>query len=132
MCAMRLLLTLLLLFPLALHAADTLDIYWIDVEGGAATLIVTPGGDTVLMDAGWPGYENRDAKRIQHVLTREAKAEKIDYFITSHFHGDHVGGVPQLVDLVPVEKFVEHGESVELGRERGKKLWDAYLGVAHE
>ena len=74
MCAMRLLLTLLLLFPLALHAADTLDIYWIDVEGGAATLIVTPGGDTVLMDAGWPGYENRDAKRIQHVLTREAKA----------------------------------------------------------
>ena len=131
MCAMKPLLTLLLILPLALHAADTLDIYWIDVEGGAATLIVTPGSDTVLMDAGWPGFESRDAKRIQHVLTREAKAEKIDYFITSHFHGDHVGGLPQLVDLVPVEKFVEHGESVELHRERGKKLWDSYLSVAH-
>ena len=121
---------LLALSSLSLFAADTLDIYWIDVEGGASTLIVTPGGDTVLMDAGWPGYENRDAKRIQHVLTREAKAEKIDYYITSHFHGDHVGGLPQLVALVPVEKFVEHGESVELGRDRGKKLWDAYVAVA--
>ena len=127
---MRPLIRLLWLFPLALHAAGTLDIYWIDVEGGAATLIVTPGGDTVLMDAGWPGHENRDAKRIQHVLTREAKADQIDYFITSHFHGDHVGGLAQLAALVPVEKCVEHGKSVEVDRERGKKLWDGYLSVA--
>ena len=127
---MRTLLALLLLFPLALQAAGTLDIYWIDVEGGAATLIVTPGGDTVLMDAGWPSFESRDAKRIQHVLTREAKGAKIDYFITSHFHRDHSGGIPQLAELVPIEKFVDHGDSVEQDRDAGKKLWASYLSVA--
>jgi len=111
-------------------AADTLDIYWIDVEGGAATLIVTPGGDTVLMDAGWAGFENRDAKRIQHVLTQEAEKEKINYFITSHFHGDHVGGVGQLADIVEIDKFVDHGDSVEQGKPRGKALWDDYVKVA--
>ena len=127
---MKAIVALVLIFPLVVHAVGTLDIYWIDVEGGAATLIVTPGGDTVLMDAGWPGFESRDAKRIQHVLTREAKAEQIDYFITSHFHRDHVGGLPQLLELVPIDKFVDHGDSVEQGREAGKKLWDAYLSVA--
>ena len=112
------------------YAADTLKIFWIDVEGGAATLIVTPGGDTVLMDAGWPGFENRDAKRIQHVLKDEAEAEKIDYYITSHFHRDHVGGLEQLADIVEIAKFVDHGDSVEKDSPRGKELWDSYLKVA--
>ena len=72
---MRLIIFLLLL-PLTLSAAGTLDIYWIDVEGGAATLIVTPEGETVLMDAGWPGFDSRDAKRIEHVLSKEAGADQ--------------------------------------------------------
>lgn len=126
---MRFAVWLLCLFP-ALLAADTLRIYWIDVEGGAATLVVTPGGETVLMDAGWAGFESRDAKRIEHVLKKQAKAKRIDYFITSHFHLDHVGGLPQLVERVPVGKFVDHGDSVELGIERGKALFDAYLPLA--
>jgi len=123
---------LALFFVLLLPAfgADPLKIFWIDVEGGAATLIVTPGGDTVLMDAGWPGFENRDAKRIQHVLKDEAEREKINYFITSHFHGDHVGGLEQLAAIVEIEKFVDHGDSVEKDSPRGKKLWESYLNVA--
>jgi beta-lactamase superfamily II metal-dependent hydrolase len=120
----------LFLLPLILPAAPKLDIYWIDVEGGAATLIVTQAGQTVLMDAGWAGFEDRDAKRIEDVLKNQAKASKIDYFITSHFHSDHVGGVPGLAKRVPIEKFVEHGESVEQDNERAKKLWDSYVAEA--
>lgn len=122
----------LLMSPLALAAGGGLDIYWIDVEGGAATLIVTQAGETVLMDAGWPGFDERDAKRIQQVLTQEAKLNKIDYFITSHFHLDHVGGLPQLAKIVPIERFVDHGDSVELDNERGKRLWESYLEVARD
>jgi beta-lactamase superfamily II metal-dependent hydrolase len=123
------LLSIFLLLPLLAAAADTLDIYWIDVEGGAATLIVTPAGETVLMDAGWPGFENRDAKRIQSVLTGQAKASKIDYFITSHFHADHAGGIPNLAAIVPISKFVDHGDSVEKDQTRGGELFAAYLKV---
>ena len=118
---MKHLLALFVITLLPAAAADTLDIYWIDVEGGAATLIVTPGGDTVLMDAGWPGFENRDAKRIRHVLTQAAEKEKINYFITSHFHRDHVGGLSQLADIVEIEKFVDHGDSVEQDRPAGQR-----------
>lgn len=124
------LLFVFLLLPLLAAAADTLDIYWIDVEGGAATLIVTPAGETVLMDAGWPGFERRDAKRIQSVLTGQAKASKIDYFITSHFHADHAGGIPNLAVLVPIGKFLDHGDSVEKEQERGAELFAAYLKAA--
>ena len=120
----------LVISALTLSAAGTLDIYWIDVEGGAATLIVTPSGETVLMDAGWPGFDGRDAKRIEHVVSKEAGAEKIDYFITSHFHRDHVGGLPQLAERVSIGKFVDHGDSVELNREGGPELWESYLSVA--
>lgn len=127
---MKTLTFLLFLLPASLFGAGSLDIYWIDVEGGAATLIKTPGGEIVLMDAGWPGFDGRDPRRIKQVLSKEAKAEKIDYFITSHFHRDHVGGLPELAEIVPIEKFVDHGDSVEQGIERGKKLWDEYLAVA--
>jgi len=125
---MRILATLLLL---ALPAASqTLDIYWIDVEGGAATLIVTPQGETVLMDAGWPGFDGRDPKRIANVLEYEVGKKRIDYFLTSHFHTDHVGGLPELAKLVPIGKFVDHGDSVEKDWEKGKPLWESYLAVA--
>ena len=127
---MKFLVLLFALLPTSLFAADSLDIYWIDVEGGAATLIVTPGGDTVLVDAGWPGFEGRDMKRIKSVLGEQAKASKIDYFITSHFHRDHVGGLPQLAAEVPIGKFVDHGDSVEQERPNGMKLWQSYLSVA--
>jgi competence protein ComEC len=120
---------LLLPFFLSLSVAPALDIYWIDAEGGASTLIVSDAGETVLMDAGYPGFDGRDAKRIHHVLTQEAGAKKLDYFITSHFHGDHVGGLAELATLVPIDKFLDHGDSVEKDG-RGKELWETYLKTA--
>ncbi len=122
---------LLFLLALALPvAAQNLDIYWIDVEGGAATLVVTPQKETVLMDAGWPGFDGRDSKRIANVLEYQVGKKRIDYFLTSHFHTDHVGGLPELARIVPIDRFVDHGDSVEQDNERGKALWDSYLAVA--
>lgn len=112
-------------------AAQNLDIYWIDVEGGAATLIVTPGGQTVLMDAGWAGRGDRDPQRIAAVLDEQVGRKELDYFITSHFHLDHVGGVPGLAKLVPIKKFVDHGDSVEIDwDDRARGLWEGYLSAA--
>ena len=110
-------------------ASDTLDIYWIDVEGGAATLIVTPSNQSVLMDSGWARTDDRDAKRIQRAMT-DADIDRIDYFITSHFHGDHVGGLSALAARVPIGQYIDHGESVEQDNESRRALWDAYLDVA--
>src|SRR5690349_19932470 len=73
----------------------SLDIYFIDVEGGAATLIVTPSGESVLLDAGWPGFDGRDAKRAQEAM-RQAGVTAIDHLVSSHYHMDHYGGVPEL------------------------------------
>jgi beta-lactamase superfamily II metal-dependent hydrolase len=126
---MRLLLCSTLLLALGLlpaRAADSVDIYWIDVEGGAATLIVTQAGETVLMDAGFAGFGGRDLGRIQKAMA-DAGSDRIDYFITSHFHGDHVGGLAPLAAKVPIGRFVDHGDSVEKDTEAGKRVWDLYL-----
>src|SRR5689334_15412803 len=77
-----------------------LDIYWIDVEGGAATLIVTPAGESMLIDTGWQ-VDDRDAKRIFKAV-QDAGLSKIDYLVISHFHADHVGGLAALTKMVPV------------------------------
>ena len=124
--------TLLLpLFALPLSAAGTLDIYWIDVEGGAATLIVTPDSETILMDAGWPGFDDRDPIRIVNVLESEVGRKELDYFIASHFHRDHTGGVAALASMVPIGRFVDHGDSVEMGwNERADLLWQSYTDAA--
>lgn len=107
-----------------LPAADTLDFYFIDVEGGQATLIVSPSGQSLLMDAGWPGFDNRDADRIA-AAAREAGIQQIDYFVASHYHTDHIGGVPQLAAKLPIRNFVDHGPSVESG-ERADSLFATY------
>ena len=131
---MRLLpgLSLWLLAVIGLEAAaqpNNLDIYWIDVEGGAATLIVTPARQSVLMDAGWGTEDDRDAERIVAAMTH-AGIDELDYFIASHFHGDHVGGVPALASRVPIRQFIDHGDSVEQDRERSVSAWEAYLSAA--
>ncbi len=107
---------------------DTLDIYWIDVEGGAATLIVTPAQESILMDAGWGRNDERDAKRIEAAMD-DANIERIDYFITSHYHRDHVDGLPALARRVPIGQFLDHGDSVEQDRPTGQASWDAYRSV---
>lgn len=121
---------ILALLPIAAFGADAVDIYWIDVEGGASTLIVTQAGQSVLMDAGFGGFEDRDAKRIERVVKKEAGLARIDYFLTSHFHGDHAGGLAALADRVEIGRFVDHGDSVDKDSEGGKALWQSYLKVA--
>ena len=90
----------------------SLQIYFIDVEGGQSTLIVSPSGQSLLIDAGWPGYEGRDADRIV-AAAHQAGLKQIDYVLITHFHRDHVGGVPQLADGIKIGTFVDHGPNLE-------------------
>ena len=102
-----------------------LDIYFIDTEGGAATLIVTPSGEALLADSGNATPDDRDAKRIA-AAAKLAGLTKIDAVITSHYHGDHAGGLSALAQLIPIEKYYDHGESVEISTPNGAKAWEAY------
>ncbi len=110
------------------HAASgKLEVYFMDVEGGQATLFVAPSGESMLVDTGWPGANNRDADRIVAVA-RKAGLKQIDYLVITHFHTDHVGGVPQLAAKFPIRNFVDHGESIEHGAEEDA-LFNAYKDV---
>lgn len=110
---MKLLLPVLLLASATLlPAAKNLEIYFIDVEGGQATLIVPPGGESMLIDAGWPGFNHRDADRIA-AAAKAAGVKRIDYLVATHFHTDHIGGVPQLAEKLPIRNFIDHGASIE-------------------
>ena len=103
-------------FVPAAAAAKNLDIYFVDVEGGQATLIVTPSGESLLIDTGWPDFNGRDADRIV-AAAKIAGTNRIDYLIITHHHRDHVGGVPQLVERMPIGTVIDHGPSVETGKE---------------
>jgi competence protein ComEC len=89
-----------------------LQIYFIDVEGGQSTLVVSPSGQALLIDTGWPGFEGRDADRIL-TAAKSAGVKKLDYVLITHFHRDHVGGVAQLADRIPIDTFVDHGPNQE-------------------
>jgi competence protein ComEC len=91
---------------------ENLLIYTVDVEGGQATLLVAPGGHSLLVDTGWPGNNSRDAQRIQAAM-KDAGITMIDRVLITHFHVDHVGGVPNLVEHVKVGEFLDHGENRE-------------------
>ena len=89
-----------------------LQIYFVDVEGGQATLVVSPSGESLLIDTGWSGHDGRDADRIVAAV-HQAGITQIDYVLITHYHRDHVGGVPQLVDGIKVGTFVDHGPNLE-------------------
>jgi competence protein ComEC len=105
-----------------------LKVYFVDVEGGQATLFVTPTGQSLLMDTGWPGNNFRDADRIA-AAAKDAGLKKIDYVLITHFHTDHVGGVPQLVSRIPVGAFIDHGENRELDKGITERGFAAYQKV---
>jgi beta-lactamase superfamily II metal-dependent hydrolase len=86
-----------------------MDIYFIDVMGGAATLLVTPERESVLIDSGWPGLQDRDPKRIVHVLKGLAGCDHLDHLITTHWHADHFGGVAGLTRLIEIKHFWDRG-----------------------
>jgi len=92
--------------------AKPLEIYFIDVEGGQSTLIVSPSGQSLLIDAGWRGFEGRDSERIMQ-MTKRAKLKQIDYVLITHYHRDHVGGVPDLAQRIKIVNFVDHGPNTE-------------------
>jgi beta-lactamase superfamily II metal-dependent hydrolase len=116
---------LLTVFAASASAARALEIYFIDVEGGQSTLLVTPAGESVLIDAGYgprgargaiPAVPNgRDAGRIMEAI-RDAGLTRLDYLIVTHFHPDHVGGVPEVAMRIPIGTFVDYG--MPLGSDR--------------
>lgn len=98
---------------LHLHAQTprTLDIYTIDVEGGKSVLIVSPSGESMLIDVGWPAAQNREAStdQIVNVITK-AGLKQIDYLVISHFDVDHMGDVPALASRIPIRHLIDHGD----------------------
>src|SRR5215467_8240886 len=108
---------LLLLIALVLAiastaAARTLDIYFIDVEGGQSTLIVTAAGESLLIDTGYPDRDGRDPDRIQAAM-RDAHVQRIDHLLITHMHEDHNGGAAELARRVPIGTFIDYGAPVE-------------------
>lgn len=103
--------------------ARGLDIYFIDVEGGQATLFVAPTGESMLVDTGFPGV--RDAQRILNTAT-QAGVRQIDYLVITHYHGDHVGGVAELAKRMSIGTFVDHGDNTETSTQA---MYDAYVAA---
>ncbi len=113
------------LLTLCNGAARNLEIYWIDAEGGAATLIVAPSGESLLVDTANKTPDDRDANRI-FAAAQSAGLTKIDYLLTTHFHSDHMGGMAALAKLIPISKYLDHGESVEINRPNVASAYKAY------
>jgi competence protein ComEC len=107
-----LVLSFVLLFSVpAMPASKNLDMYVIDTEGGKALLIVTPSGQSILVDAGFPGFNDRDAIRIEEAA-KAAGVKKFDFLVVTHYDLDHVNNVPATVARVPAAVFMDHGEAV--------------------
>ena len=107
-------------------APRNLEIYWIDAEGGAATLIVAPSGESMLVDTANRTPDDRDAKRIMAAV-EQAGLKQIDILLTTHFHGDHIGAMPALAKMVPIMKYMDHGESIEIARPNVAAAYQAYV-----
>ena len=118
------------LLPVASHASTsqtgkTLQIYFVDVEGGQATLFVTPAGQSLLIDTGWPGHDGRDADRIA-AAAGKAGINKIDFVLLTHFHQDHAGGITQLAAKIPIGAVIDHGENRERTDAATEQVWQDY------
>jgi beta-lactamase superfamily II metal-dependent hydrolase len=107
----------------------TLDIYFIDTEGGKATLFVSPTGQILLFDTGTGGDNNRDADRITNLVKSVAVEPQIDHVIVSHYHGDHVGNAAELSRRLPIRHFYDHGAWTVEGQPNRRAAFDSYLAV---
>jgi competence protein ComEC len=108
----------------------TLDIYVVDVEGGNATLFVTPAGESLLIDTGnyGPEVSKRDAARIMEAA-RDARLTQIDHLITTHWHGDHFGGMGELAKMIPIKHFIDHGPNQQPAPNADEFLSKIYPGL---
>src|SRR5690349_12383074 len=108
---------------------STLDIYFIDTEGGQATLFVTPAGETLLFDTGTGGDNNRDADRIHNIIKQVAVEQQLDQVIVSHYHGDHVGNAAELSRRIPIRHFWDHGGWTVEGQPNRRAAFDTYAAI---
>lgn len=102
-----------------------LQIYFVDVEGGQATLFVTPEGKSLLIDTGWGNNNGRDADRIV-AAAKMAGTKQIDFVLLTHYHADHVGGITQLAAEMPIRTVIDHGENREPQNAGTVQLWENY------
>src|SRR5947199_8319865 len=105
----------LLAFVFAVAAAAqtrNLEVYWIDVEGGASTLFVSPTGESLLFDTGFPGNGDRDAKRIQ-AAAQSAGLRQIDHVVISRGDADQEGAVNALSKMIPLARVYDQGNVAE-------------------
>src|SRR3954467_10399205 len=108
------------------RASKTLDIYVVDVEGGNATLFVSPQAESLLIDTGNAGPAAvRDAERII-AATKDAGLQKIDHLITTHWHGDHFGGMAEVAKRIPIKEFIDHGANTQPAAATDLFLNDTY------
>ena len=117
-------------FPAAqTRTSKNLDMYVVDVEGGNATLFVAPSGESVLIDSGNGGAAAaRDADRIM-AAAKDAGLTQIDHLITTHWHGDHFGGLAELAARIPIREFIDHGPNVQPGAAADEFLQKVYPGL---
>jgi len=117
---------LLALFALGVCSAQTLQVYVIDVEGGNATLFVSPSHESLLIDTGNAGAAAvRDAGRIMDAI-KDAGLTRIDHLIITHWHGDHFGGLAELASKIPIAEFIDHGPNVQPGEAADTFLQKTY------
>ena len=116
--------------PAAAQTRTTLDVYVVDVEGGNATLFVTPSGESLLIDTGnyGPDASLRDASRIMEAA-RDARLTQIDHLITTHWHGDHFGGMGELAKMIPIKHFIDHGPNQQPAPGADEFLTKIYPGL---
>ena len=118
-------------FAFAAETPKPLVVYFVDVEGGQATLFVTPVGESLLIDTGWDGFGGRDADRIV-AAAKEAGLSRIDFVLITHYHSDHVGGVTQLAARIPIGAFIDHGENSDPKDAATLTGWNAYQKLLAE
>src|SRR6266571_1402998 len=102
-----------------------LQIYFVDVEGGQATLFVTPGGKSLLIDTGWPDNNGRDAERIV-AAAKMAGLKQLDFVLLTHYHMEHAGGITQLAAQIPIRTVIDHGENREPNNDATVQMWENY------
>jgi competence protein ComEC len=109
--------------------SKTLNIYVLDVEGGNATLVVSPSGESVLIDSGNGGAAaTRDADRIIAAV-KDAGLVQIDHLITTHWHADHFGAMAEVSGRIPIRHFIDHGANVQPAAATDDFLQKTYPGL---